>query len=1255
MTRPLLRPRNSWPIALILGVLVGSCDDDVGGPPVPQFANFSLAPSFVTQAAGIVDINKIHLILKRESDGSTALDTVFSVTPGADSVALTLTVTVMESPEDFQLTMDFITPTNDTAFKAGPVTVTATTDTPKNAPPVPIDVAAVYVGVGANAVGVSILTAGATVLTGDTVALNAVALDTAGVPIPGTPIAWRSLDTVAAQVPDPGSSQVVGGATRGPVMIVAELLTGPADTASVLVQPVPNSVTVVSGDQQTGQVGLALAQPITVQLTASDGLPVEGARVVFATADGGTFSADTVAADTLGAAMTTWTLGGGAGTQTATVSVFGSTAQTTVTATGTPGPAKSIVKVAGDAQAVVAGKAVSTPPSVRVVDAFGNGVAGLPVTFSVTAGGGSITGGAQNTDAAGLTTVGSWTLGTTAGTNQLTALTDVVPAPPAVTADSAGSAAKPATTVTTTATVADSAQKAALTVPASVVFTATGTLGNASLLTKVLGDVQSGTVGTVLPDSLIVVATDSNSNPVPGTAIAWSVVSGGGTLSATSTVTDSLGRAAVVLTLGTTPVSNLVRAVLAGKDSVDFTEQANVGAPAQLAFSVEPTNTTVAAVFSVDVSVEDTFGNLVSTDNTTSVSLAIAAGTGAAGAVLSGTSPVTAASGVASFTDLTIDLVGTAYQLSATATGLTAAASATFDVGPQLGVSWVNPVSGNWSVASNWSTGVVPDSLDDVFITVDGTYTVTLDINTRVKTLVLGGNTGTQTLAIVSTTMTIDTAAAVGTNGAIIQTGGTLAGPGTVSVSGSYDWSGGIQSGTGSTVVLSGATFTGSGTGTKSIDTRTLLITGSAVWSGIGQLQFRNNAVLNILAGGVFDMQTDADFGQFSAGTANVQNNGIFRKSAGAAATSFSVPFTNNSGATLDVQAGQVQFPVNGNSLGGTVTIASGAEVQVTGGTTTLPVGQVLAPSPAGLLRLTGGTMTLGGATLADTVKLGRFIMSGGTLDGGGVFLATDTVTWTNSFWSGSGKTVIPTGVILIGSTTGTKSIDARTLDISGTAEWSGIGQLQFRNNAVLNILAGGVFDMQTDADFGQFSAGTANVQNNGTFQKSGGTFVTSIDIPFTNASGGTLDVQTGSVRPLTFTQSAGSVLQGTGTFDLSGATVTAWEGTIRPGGAGATGILTIQGNLPAGTSPTIEIDVGGTTPGSGVGTHDQLVITGVANFSGILDASNTVGGFSPVNNDAFTVLTYGSMAGTFSNVFRPCANCQTDVITATSYTMISF
>ena len=69
-----------------------------------------------------------------------------------------------------------------------------------------------------------------------------------------------------------------------------------------------------------------------------------------------------------------------------------------------------------------AGAAVASRPSVQVVDAnSGAGKGGIRVTFAVTSGGGSLTGASQTTDADGIATVGSWTLGPTPGMNTVTA------------------------------------------------------------------------------------------------------------------------------------------------------------------------------------------------------------------------------------------------------------------------------------------------------------------------------------------------------------------------------------------------------------------------------------------------------------------------------------------------------------------------------------------------------------------------------------------------------------------------------------------------------------------------------------------------------------------------------------------------------------------------------------------------------------------------------------------------------------------
>lgn len=90
------------------------------------------------------------------------------------------------------------------------------------------------------------------------------------------------------------------------------------------------------------------------------------------------------------------------------------------TAPPTPS-ARSCAAHTGDNQTAQVGTAVPNPPAVIVRDKNGNPFAGTSVTFAVQSGGGTITKGTVVTGADGIATVGSWTLGPTAGVNTLQA------------------------------------------------------------------------------------------------------------------------------------------------------------------------------------------------------------------------------------------------------------------------------------------------------------------------------------------------------------------------------------------------------------------------------------------------------------------------------------------------------------------------------------------------------------------------------------------------------------------------------------------------------------------------------------------------------------------------------------------------------------------------------------------------------------------------------------------------------------------
>jgi hypothetical protein len=73
--------------------------------------------------------------------------------------------------------------------------------------------------------------------------------------------------------------------------------------------------------------------------------------------------------------------------------------------------ATAMTMVAGDGQTGIIGAAVPTNLAVRLEDSFGNPVGGQSVTFMVTQGGGSVTGGTTATDPSGVATLSAWLLG----------------------------------------------------------------------------------------------------------------------------------------------------------------------------------------------------------------------------------------------------------------------------------------------------------------------------------------------------------------------------------------------------------------------------------------------------------------------------------------------------------------------------------------------------------------------------------------------------------------------------------------------------------------------------------------------------------------------------------------------------------------------------------------------------------------------------------------------------------------------------
>jgi hypothetical protein len=171
------------------------------------------------------------------------------------------------------------------------------------------------------------------------------------------------------------------------------------------------------------------------------------------------------------------------------------------------------------------------------------------------------------------------------------------------------------------------------------------------------------------------------------TVITVTLVAGTGTAGATLTGTTTATAVAGVATftnLGISTGGNGYQLQFSATGLSAATSSAfNVtAAPVRtLALATQPLGAAPAAAFTTQPVVQvRSNGVLDASDNSTVVTATILAGSGTAGATLGGTATATVVGGVATFSNLAIDLAGTSYQLRFTASGVTGISSGTFSV-----------------------------------------------------------------------------------------------------------------------------------------------------------------------------------------------------------------------------------------------------------------------------------------------------------------------------------------------------------------------------------------------------------------------------------------------------------------------------------------------------------------------------------------------------------------------------------------------
>lgn len=479
-----------------------------------------------------------------------------------------------------------------------------------------------------------------------------------GVVAPGVVVMWEANDddTIAPQTPTGILGRTDARTTLGPTAGSASFTASLRDYPSVpevtflqtAVADVANKMQIDSStDQQGANVSTALPLPPAVYVFDQYNNPVSGKTVTFAvTGGGGAIVGGSAVSDANGrAAPTSWTMGASAGTNTCTATAAGLTGSPiTFTANGIGVGAGVITQIATQAgtgqTGIVAGQAAAVM-TWRVRDGVNVAVQGALVTFSVTAGGGSLSVGSAVTNASGDASV-TLTTGTIVALN--TVLANV----------RAGDGTTLGSSISTT-TVAGTATKLGITTHCPP-----NSISGQQFNPQPVVQVQDQYGNAKAASKTITAATNNGS--IVGTATAATNASTG---AAAFSNLGLSGTGACVITFSTAGLTSVL------ENAVTLAPPL----PATLGMVTQPTSVTVGATLSpVAVDVRDQQGTRV-TSSQANITVALS-GNG----VLSGTLTVQAVSGVATFSDLAISAAGTGDTLIFTSVGLATVTSTSFNV-----------------------------------------------------------------------------------------------------------------------------------------------------------------------------------------------------------------------------------------------------------------------------------------------------------------------------------------------------------------------------------------------------------------------------------------------------------------------------------------------------------------------------------------------------------------------------------------------